>query len=205
MTEPILLDFPDSITTERLILRSPRPGDGKAVFQAVKESQEHLKNWMPWAVDIPDEEGYEKWARENYLEFIGRVNLSMLMILKESGKIIGGSGYHTLNWEIPSCEIGYWIHPAYSGRGYMTEAVSTLTDFAFENFEAARVEIRCDAANQRSAAVAKRAGYALEATFHNHRRHHLTNELTTTLVYAKTANRSEQIKRGNLKWKNRQR
>lgn len=189
MPEPILIEFPDSITTENLILRSPRPGDGKAAHQAVAESQDHLKDWMPWAVDIPDEKGYEKWARQNYLDFLGRKNLTMSIIHRESGKLIGGTGFHALDWTVPSMEIGYWLHPAYSGRGYMTEAVKALTDFGFNTLNAMRIEIRCDANNVRSIGVAERAGYQLEATFKNHSRHHITNKLRTTLVYAKIADK----------------
>jgi RimJ/RimL family protein N-acetyltransferase len=45
----------------------------------------------------------------------------------------------------------------------MTEAVNGLTALAFEKLGAERMEIRCDARNTRSAAVAQRAGYTLEA------------------------------------------
>jgi hypothetical protein len=31
ITNPILLDFPDSFETERLIIRAPRPGDVRNV------------------------------------------------------------------------------------------------------------------------------------------------------------------------------
>ncbi|MEM9777268.1 MAG: GNAT family N-acetyltransferase [Chloroflexota bacterium] len=187
MLEPILIEFPSIITTDNLIIRSPRPGDGKAAHQAVSESQDYLKDWMPWAVEVPDAEWYEKWARENHLDFLGRKNLTMMVIHQESGKFIGGTGFHSLDWSIPSLEIGYWLHPSYSGRGYMTEAVKALTEFGFNTLKAMRIEIRCDADNLRSVGVAERAGYQLEATFKNHRRHHITNKLTTTLVYAKIA------------------
>lgn len=187
MTDPILIDFPDIIETERLIIRSPRPGDGAAVHQSVSESQEHLKDWMIWAVAIPDVEGYEKWARQNHLDFAARKNLVMIIILKENGKVIGGSGFHNLNWEIPSFEIGYWLHPAHTGQGYTTETVNALTQFAFDNLNAMRIEIHCAENNLPSAAVAERAGYSLDAILKNHRRHHITKALTNTKIYSKTA------------------
>lgn len=183
--EPILIEFSDQIETDRLILRAPRPGDGNALHQTVQESQEYLKDWMEWAVDIPDEVGYEKLVRENHLAFIGRTNLMMLIISKENGKLIGATGYHNLNWKVPSFEIGYWIHPNYAGRGYVTEAVNALTDFAFSQFDAERVEILCDADNKASAAVAQKAGYHLDGVLHKHRRHHLTNHLSSTMIFSK--------------------
>jgi ribosomal-protein-serine acetyltransferase len=35
---PILRDFADSFETERLLIRSPKPGDGSEVYVAVTES-----------------------------------------------------------------------------------------------------------------------------------------------------------------------
>lgn len=186
MTDPILIEFPDKIETERLILRAARPGDGTAVHQSVAESQAFLKDWMPWAVDIPDADGYEKWARENHVSFTSRTNLAMIMIAKDNGKIVGGTGFHNLDWKVPSFEIGYWVHSSYTGRGYVTEAVQALTDFAFEELNAERVEIRCDANNEPSAAVARRAGYQQDALLKNNERHHISNELVSTLVFSKT-------------------
>jgi RimJ/RimL family protein N-acetyltransferase len=86
---------------------------------------------------------------------------------------------------VPRFEIGYWLHSDYTGRGLATEAVVALADFAFETLEAQRVEIRCDAGNERSAALARRAGFPLEATLHNHERRHLTDELRDTLIFAR--------------------
>jgi len=185
MTDPILIDFPDTIETERLIIRSPRPGDGAAVHQAVTESQEHLKDWMVWAVNISDAEWYEKWARQNQADYMTRQNMVMIICLKESGKIIGGSGFHNLNWNVPSFEIGYWIHPDHTGHGYVTETVNGLTQFAFETLNAERIEIRCNTNNPASSAVAKRAGYTLDGILENCNRHHITNELISTEIYSK--------------------
>ena len=52
--KPILLDFPDSFETERLVIRSPRAGDGQAMNEALVESIHNLKQWlpMPWTQNV---------------------------------------------------------------------------------------------------------------------------------------------------------
>ncbi len=185
MSDPILLDFPYSLETERLIIRGPLPGDGAPLHEAVLESQEALRQWMPWAVDIPDAQGYEKRVREGQLKFLAREDLWMMLILKENGLIVGGSGLHEIDWIVPKFEVGYWVRTAYGGRGLITEAVRALTDFALHTLEAQRLEIQCDVLNERSAAVARRAGYELEATIRNDDRHHLTDALRDTLIFAR--------------------
>ena len=61
-------------------------------------------------------------------------------------------------------EIGYWIRADAEGHGYVTEAVAALTRVGFELDDVEWVEIRCDPANERSAAVPRRLGYRHEAT-----------------------------------------
>mgnify|MGYP001044443986 CR=1 FL=1 len=185
MTAPILRDFPFQFETERLLIRGPLPGDGQPVRDAVIESQPELKQWLPWAVDIPSATEYEVIVRQGQLKFLAREDMWLLLFLKESGRFVGGSGLHRPNWAVPSFEIGYWVRTSLVGRGYITEAVNGITRFAFDTLAARRVEIQCDSRNVRSAAVARRCGYDLEGPLRQDGRHHLDNSLRDTLIFAK--------------------
>lgn len=164
MDNPILLDFPYSFDTERLTIRGPLPGDGRAIHEAIVSSRDELIPWMPWAVEAPSEEESELRAREGQIKFLAREDLWLPLFLRETGFCIGGSGLHRIDWSVPKFEIGYWVRTGYSGRGYITEAVNAITEFAFDLLGARRLEIRCDILNARSAAVARRVGFNLEAT-----------------------------------------
>lgn len=74
------------------------------------------------------------------------------------------------NWAIPFFEIGYWLRSAAEGKGYMTEAVQLLTDYAFDQLGARRVMLRIDERNQRSIAVAERLPFQREGTLRNQER-----------------------------------
>ena len=185
MDNPILLDFPYSFETERLIIRGPLPEDAEPLHEAVLESQAQLAPWMPWAVVVPTVEWYRVRVREGRLKFLAREDLWMMLTLKDSGLIIGGSGLHRIDWSVPKFEIGYWARSSHAGQGYITEAVNAITRFAFDQLRAERVEIRCDVKNVRSAAVARRAGYALEGTFRRDARDHNSGELRDTYIFAR--------------------
>lgn len=107
----------------------------------------------------------------------------LLLLLKGTGTLVGSSGLHRIDWEVPKFEIGYWCRTSFTGQGYATEAVRGISAFALETLGARRVEIRCDSRNLPSARVAERAGFRLEGELRN-------NELDTggtlrnTLVYA---------------------
>ncbi len=184
MKKPILIDFPYSFETERLTIRGPLPGDAIPLREAVLESQAELVPWMPWAQQVPTEEEYEVRVREGQLNFLAREDLWMMLLLRNTGTIIGNSGLHRIDWDVPKFEIGYWVRTSYAGQGYITEAVNGLTAFAFDVLGARRVEIRCDVKNVRSVAVARRAGYTLEGTFHNDARDHF-DQLRDTYIFAK--------------------
>lgn len=181
---PLLLDIPDRFETERLIIRAPRAGDGPAGNAAIRESLAELRPWMPWADPAPTVDETEAVYRRGAARWLAREDFPMVLFRKTDGLFVGGSGLHRINWSVPAMEIGYWIRTSLSGHGYVTEAVEGITAFAFETLGAQRIEIRCDSRNRRSAAVADRAGYALEARFHNHLRA-VDGSLRDTLVYAR--------------------
>jgi RimJ/RimL family protein N-acetyltransferase len=166
--KPILLDFPDSFETERLTIRSPMPGDGAELQAAVAETLDDLRPWMPWADHVPTVEEDEELVRQARARFLTREDLWLLLFLKGTHTLVGGSGLHRIDWQVRRFEVGYWVRRRFAGQGYVTEAVRGITRFAFETLGARRVEIHCDARNVRSQRVAQRAGFALEATLRNH-------------------------------------
>ncbi|MCP4415090.1 MAG: GNAT family N-acetyltransferase [Chloroflexi bacterium] len=184
---PIMQEIPYEFETERLLIRGPLPGDGEKMHTVVSESHEHLKQWMPWAVNLLSPEEYEIRSREGQLKYLGREDFWLLIFLKGTDTLIGSSGLHNPNWSVPSFEIGYWLHTDYTGKGYITEAVNGISQFAFNHMAAQRILIRCDADNEHSTAVAKRCGYTFEGTHQHNDRHHLTNELRNTHYFAKLA------------------
>jgi RimJ/RimL family protein N-acetyltransferase len=146
---------------------------------AVGESLAELRPWMPWASEPQSLDAAEQNIIQAYADFLLRRDLRLLLYLRsDPATMVGGSGLHRIDWEVPRFEIGYWIRTRFSGQGYMTEAVRAIAAFAFRELGAERLEIWCDVRNERSAAVARRVGFRHEATLrHNRRDHH--GELTS--------------------------
>jgi RimJ/RimL family protein N-acetyltransferase len=164
---PILMNFPHSFETERLVIRCPLPGDGALVYEAATETLELLKPWMDWAQKPLDQVEMEANIRQAYCQFLERSDLRFHLFEKGSNLFVGSSGLHRIDWRIRKFEIGYWCRKKMMGKGYITEAVRGLTVFAFEILKANRIEIRCDQRNVRSRKVAERLGYTLEGVLRN--------------------------------------
>ncbi|CAA9506897.1 MAG: Acetyltransferase, GNAT family [uncultured Rubrobacteraceae bacterium] len=183
MGAPIMRDFPEAFETERLLIRSPMPGDGPELYAAVRESMEDLLPWMPWAAEHGTVEDSEASAREARVRFLERTELRMHLWLKGTGTLVGSSGLHRIDWGVPKFEIGYWCRTGMTGRGYVTEAVRGIAAFAFDVLGAQRVEIRCDPLNRPSARVAELAGFRLEGELRNDARG-TDGTLRNTLVFS---------------------
>jgi RimJ/RimL family protein N-acetyltransferase len=165
--EPILIDVPERIETERLVLRAPRAGDGQTVNDAIRVSHAELAPWMPWAGTMPSVDESEAHCRRQQARYILREDFVLLMFERATGggegELVGGTGLHRIDWALRKFEIGYWRRTGCEGRGYVTEAVRALARLAFDALGARRVEIRMDDNNAPSWRVAERAGFTLEA------------------------------------------
>ncbi|WP_054705163.1 GNAT family N-acetyltransferase [Bacillus sp. JCM 19041] len=183
---PILLDFPNEFYTERLHIRMPMHGDGQAMYESIEASKKEISPWLPFARQEQTVEEVEINIREAHIKFLKREDLRLLVFEKETGELVASSGLHQIDWTVPKFEIGYWIDTRHGGKGYITEAVKGIADFAFTQLKARRVQIRCDPKNKRSSAVAERAGFTLEGILKNDERSLDGDSLTDTCVYAMT-------------------
>jgi RimJ/RimL family protein N-acetyltransferase len=150
----------------------------------VLESIDELRRWMSWARERPTVEDSEKLVRLATARFLLREDLWMLMFLKGEDTLVGGIGLHRIDWRVPRFEMGYWVRTSHCRRGYATEAVTGCSTFAFEVLGARRVEIRCEAGNERSRRVAERAGFTLEGTLRNEART-LEGQLCDMLLFSR--------------------
>mgnify|MGYP001122160308 CR=1 FL=1 len=164
---PTLIDLPEELRSGRVVVRPYRAADAEAVFAAIDDSRAHLATFMPWVhfhQTVADSRDFCVRAAANWLT---RSSLDLGIFAAGDGAYLGGTGFPRLAWEVPAFEIGYWIRRTAEGRGYVGEAVRLLAQLAFEQLGAQRLEIRCDARNDRSRAVAERLGFLPEARLRN--------------------------------------
>jgi ribosomal-protein-alanine N-acetyltransferase len=84
---------------------------------------------------------------------------------KPSDKFIGSIGY-TISDTTPYGNIvhmGYMMFPEYSGRGYMTEAVIKMINFAFSQDNCLRITTGCHKENEASRRVIEKSGFRKES------------------------------------------
>jgi len=136
-------------------LRRFRADDLDALFQAVTESLDHLRPWMPWAAD------YSRASAEEYLA--GSVKgwdegTEYNYAIMTGGTLVGGVGLMTRAGP-GGLEIGYWVHRAYTGRGLATAATAALIGQAFGLPGVDWLEIVHDELNVASGQIPRKLGF----------------------------------------------
>jgi RimJ/RimL family protein N-acetyltransferase len=174
----------EPLESERLTLRMPRPEDAPAVLEALRESWAALHAWMDWAREVPTLAQQTAHLEASRQRFEALEDFPLFAFLRESGEFVGGTGLHRADWSVPRFEIGYWIRTRRQRRGLATEAVRAVSEAAFAQLGARRLEIRCHDRNEPSWRVAERAGFALEGLLRRERRH-VDGTLRDTRLYAR--------------------
>ncbi len=178
-----LIPLFDELQGERVIVRPYHQEDAQALYEAVAESRDHIRPWMPFADEHQSVEESLDWIIHQEANWLLRKNLPLSIRERAGGRFLGGTGVHIHSWETRYFEIGYWLRASATGHGYMTEAVRLVTDYLFNGLAATRVEIRCDERNHASAAIARRLGYVQEGRLRNHLPAS-DGTLRTTLVFS---------------------
>ncbi len=113
------------LETERLTLRAPRLEDVKAIA-LIANDRRIAEN----TARIPHPYGVDN-ARE-FIQAVNRGDGEIAFAIVLDGVVIGGCG---IDPREGGPEIGYWLGAAHWGRGYATETVRALIDYAFGELE----------------------------------------------------------------------
>lgn len=169
----------------RVLVRPYQESDAQALFDAVAESQAHLQAWESFAHDHQSVQDSRCRILRWIAAWILREDLAAGFWELATGRYLGGCHLYPRNWDAGSFEIGYWVRASATGRGYVTETVGLLADYALTALGAHRVAIYCDERNERSAAVPRRLGFVQEGRLRNDSLTPL-GQLRTTLAFSLT-------------------
>jgi RimJ/RimL family protein N-acetyltransferase len=127
--------------------------------------------WLPIQQPQKPEE-LEAWIEEALARAGAGVDLPLVTFRED--EVVGSTRFLALRPEHRSVEIGWtWLHPSAWGTGVNVEAKLLMLRHAFETWGCRRVELKTDAANDRS----RGAMEAMGATFEGiHRKHMLVRD-----------------------------
>lgn len=130
-------------------------------------SDKDVKRFIGWRLMLALEE-----TREYIEEMLRRENagthLYASVVLKETEEIIGTAIIFNFDKEANKAEIGYVFDKDHWGKGYGTETIALVTNFAFETLKLHKLYANVVDTNFGSARVLEKNGFALEGRFKDH-------------------------------------
>jgi len=155
-------DPPSRIELENgTYLRFLDVADAELVADAVAESLEHLRPWMPWATVESTDASFQRARLRRLAEMQQRgEEWDYGLFDPDEAVLLGTLGLMTRRGP-GTLEIGYWIHADHTNRGHATRAAGAITEVALALEGVKRVLIYCDEANEHSAAVPRRLRFTL--------------------------------------------
>ena len=132
-------------------------------FELIERNRSRLKKYFPNTVR---EVGSKKDAAHHLLVSHEQMEKKekYLFGLYCKDELIGYTNVKNFDWEIPKCELGYFIDEAYEGRGLMTKMVKNISDYCFEELKVLKVFLRIAKENQGSIKIAERTGFIKEGS-----------------------------------------
>ncbi|MHC1770533.1 MAG: GNAT family N-acetyltransferase [Flexilinea sp.] len=183
MSFETLAQFPDVLTTDRLLLRPIRKEDENDIFEYA--SKPEVARYMSWTAHETIED------TRAFLRFLDEVEGKKLqidrgIILKEKNKLIGTIAFVTVDFTMRMVELGYCLSPDFWGKGYIVEAANCMIEAAAKYIEIHRVEAQCEIDNFKSERVMQKLGMQQEGVYKQRLPVH--GDLCDAKLYAKILN-----------------
>jgi len=147
------------LETERLILRPLTLGDVEDVYAYASDPE--VARYTTWEAhrSVDDSRAFVEAQVKAYEE---DQIAPWAMVLRETGRVIGTTGFVAWAPQHARAELGYAMGRSYWGRGLMTEAVRAVVACGFTQMELNRIEARCIPENRASARVMEKVGMRYE-------------------------------------------
>jgi ribosomal-protein-serine acetyltransferase len=136
------------------------PEHTEELYRLTEANRPFLRNWFSWVAGVRSEYDTRSFIDETARR--RRIGDGFGYGIFHDGRLCGVAELSGVNSPNRSGQIGFWLCEEDHGKGRMTRACGTLTDYAIDTCGLNRVEIRTSAMNERARAVPERLGYMLE-------------------------------------------
>lgn len=120
---------------------------------------------------------------KSFIEMVSNQNPTAIFAIDLDGEAVGSIGLHAqTDIMCKNMELGYFLGEPFWGSGITTEAVRTIVEYGFQNFDITRIYARPYGNNPASQKVLEKAGFTLEARIEQNI--YKNGEFLDELIYA---------------------
>lgn len=163
MSQPAV---PESLETERLLLRLANDSDAALWHDAVREAFPVHKGWLNWSPEFLHPEVAPEIVGQMRDDFKARKALEYLVVRRSDETVVGCVSLNHIKWKMPKFEVSFWIRPSAAGQGLGTEAALAALTLAFDTLKAIHVDVRVDPEHLRGRKFLEKLGLRYKALLH---------------------------------------
>lgn len=149
------------LQSERLHLRKIKMSDSSSLFKIWSDPD--VTRFMNISNFTDENQAKDMIKLFDELAQDNRATRFAIIELK-SNEIVGSCGFNSIDFENAKAEIGYDIAKPFWGRGYASEAIRSLLDYAFSDLELNRIEAKVEPENVNSIKVLQKLNFTFEGT-----------------------------------------
>ncbi len=148
-----------TLETPRLTLRMAAMRDAEDIYAYSRD--EEVARHVLWEAhrSLSDTRGYLRFMLRQYRD---AEPSSYVIVLKETGRVVGTIGFMAYDEETATAEVGYSLSRALWGQGLAAEALRAVLSLCFDRMGLHRVEGMHEADNPASGRVMEKCGMACE-------------------------------------------
>ena len=143
--------------------------------EPVYSTKTEVKELLDKYISSYEQDDYYRWA----------------VIEKESNICIGQIAIYLVNSKNHFCEIEYCIGSQFQKRGYCTEAVRAIIDYAFRNINIHKMQVCHKHINEASKRVIQKCGFTYEGTMRDY--FFMDGQYVSRLYYSMLRNEWENL------------
>lgn len=146
------------IVDKEILLKVVESEDAEPIFNTIDNEREYLKEWLPFVEETHDI-AYTKTFIENT---IAAHSHDLTFTISYQNQFVGIIGLKDTDMGNRKTEIGYWLSEKFQHKGIITRSCMALIEYAFNDINLHRIQLKAATKNFKSQAVAQRLGFMLE-------------------------------------------
>lgn len=159
-----------SFPIEGGVIRPWTHADARAHFEAINETRDRLRPWMPWAQHEHRTIEQTTYMIERFIRSAANplapehIQMNYVLgVFDDHGEVIGGTGFNRMDIAAHNAETGYWVRASRHRQGWCTRMLRGMLTWGFTpqsegGFGFRRIHIFAAAANVASCGVPTKLG-----------------------------------------------
>lgn len=143
-----------------IVLKEIELSDAEDIFKLIDSDRENLRIWLSFIDSTKEIADTEDFIRS--ILFLPKDIRDLVTVIIYKGQKIGLIGFKLTDFVNKKTEIGYWISKEFENKGIVTKSVVKMIDYAFNNLELNRIQIKCGIGNEKSLKIPKKLNFKFE-------------------------------------------